>query len=436
MASESSDQDSSPSRRRTVDPFLNQLNAGIAAVLPTAEAIYRDLHRNPELSMQESRTAGVAAAALREAGFTVTEHLGGTGVVGLLANGPGPTVMLRADMDALPIRECTGLPYASDREATNARGETVPVSHACGHDLHTAWLLAAARVLADHRGAWSGTVMALFQPGEEIGEGARRMLEDGLVERFPRPDVILGQHVLPLRAGSVGYRAGQILTAGDSLRVRFFGAGGHGGFPQNAVDPIVMAASAVVRLQTIVAREVSPLVSAVVTIGEFHAGTAENIIPSEACIKLNVRNTDQATRDRVLEAIRRICVAEARASNAPRDPEFEPINDFPLTVNDADATLRVAEAFRRCFGERTGEAQPVGASEDFGRYGKAWDAPYTYWFVGGCAPEAYDRARAEGTLARLPGPHSPHWAPVLDPTLRTGIEAALAAAGAWLAPGA
>jgi len=413
--------------------FIENLASEIERALPAAEALYKDLHQHPELSRQEFRTASVVASALAEAGFQVTGQVGGTGVVGILVNGAGPTVMLRADMDALPIREATGLPYASACEAVNARGETVPVSHMCGHDLHTAWLLAAAQVLSASRGAWSGTVMALFQPAEESGEGSRAMLEDGLVERFPRPDVILGQHVLPFRAGVVGLRAGQILTAGDSLLVRFHGKGGHGGMPQNAIDPIVMAASAVVRLQGIVAREVAPLASAVVTVGEFHAGIAENIIPAEAVIKLNVRTTDPAVRTQVLAAIRRVCSAEAQASGAPRDPDFEVICDFPLTVNDAGVTERVAEAFRAQFPGQVTEAQPLGASEDFGRYGKAWDVPYTYWFVGGCDPAAYDRAKAEGTLAQLPGPHSPFWAPALDPTLRTGIETALAAAGAWLA---
>jgi amidohydrolase len=418
-----------------MDRFVNQLAAAIDAVLPMVEAVYKDLHANPELSLQEVRTARVVATCLRATGFEVADKVGGTGVVGVLRNGEGPTVMLRADMDALPIREQTGLPYASTLETVDAKGMQVPVSHACGHDMHTAWLLGAASVLASARATWKGTVIALFQPAEENGEGAQKMLDDGLVDRIPRPDVILGQHLLNYRAGMVGVRAGQILTAGDSLKVTFFGKGGHGGLPQNAVDPVVMAASAVLRLQTIVAREVSPLVSTVVTVGEFHAGIAENIIPSEAVIKLNIRNTDAATRERVLASIRRICIAEAKASNAPKDPEFEVIGSFPLTVNDTETARRIGEAFQGLLGHRLIEAQPLGASEDFSRYGTAWNVPYAYWFVGGCSPEVYDRAQAEGTLSQLPGPHSPHWAPSLDPTLRTGVEASLAAAGAWIAAG-
>jgi hippurate hydrolase len=413
--------------------FVRTLSAEIDKVLPDAEELYRDLHQHPELSHQEFRTAGVVAGRLRAAGFQVTEKIGGTGVVGVLKNGEGPTVMMRADMDALPIKEATGVPYASTCEGVNAKGDTVPVSHACGHDMHISWLLASAKVLSEAREGWRGTVVALFQPAEENGEGSQAMLDDGLTERVPKPDVILGQHLLQYRAGVVGFRAGQILTAGDSLQVRFFGKGGHGGMPQNAVDPILMAASAVLRLQGIVAREVSPQQAAVVTVGEFHAGIAENIIPAEAILKLNVRTTDPAVREHVLAAIRRICIAEAQASNAPRDPEFQELSNFPLTVNDADVTLQVAGAFRAQFGEQAIETQALGASEDFGRFGKAWNVPYTYWFVGGCSHEKYDQAKQEGTVAQLPGPHSPFWAPVLDPTLRTGIETSLAAMGTWLA---
>lgn len=413
--------------------FVHALSAEIEQVLPAAEALYKDLHQHPELSFQEARTAGVVAATLKEAGFEVAEGIGRTGVVGILRNGEGPTVMMRADMDALPIKEATGLGYASTCEGINPKGETVPVSHACGHDMHTTWLLSSAKVLSASREAWRGTVVALFQPAEETGEGSQAMLDDGLTERVPKPDVILGQHLLQYRAGVVGFRAGQILTAGDSLLVRFYGKGGHGGMPQNAIDPILMAAAAVLRLQGIVAREVAPNQSAVITVGEFHAGIAENIIPAEAVLKLNVRTTDAAVRDHVLAAIRRVCRAEAQASNAPREPEFEVINNFPLTVNDASVTQRVADIFRQQFGDQVVETPALGASEDFGRFGKAWGVPYTYWFVGGCSHETYDKAKAEGTVAQLPGPHSPFWAPVLTPTLRTGIETSLAAMGVWLA---
>jgi hippurate hydrolase len=413
--------------------FVSKFSNAIEQVLPMVEATYKDIHQHPELSLQEVRTAGIVAQQLRDAGFAVTEHVGKTGVVGLLKNGDGPIVMMRADMDALPMRENTGVPYASTATGVNKKGETVPVAHSCGHDLHISWLLGASKIMSEARQNWRGTLMAVFQPAEETAEGSKAMLDDGIMDRFPRPDVILGQHLLQYRAGTVGYKSGQILTSGDSLLVRFFGKGAHGAMPQNSIDPVVMVASAVLRLQSIVSREVAPDASVVVTIGELHAGTAENIIPDEAYIKLNVRTTDASVRDHVLEAIRRICIAEARASNAPKDPEFEVINNYPLTVNDADVTQKVSEAFREQFGERAQEVQPVGASEDFGRFGQAWNTPYMFWFVGGTAPEKYDQAMREGSYEKLPGPHSPFWAPVLHPTIETGIETLLTAAGVWLA---
>jgi amidohydrolase len=413
--------------------FVSRLFEEMKQILPAIEAIYTDLHQNPELSLQETRTAGIAAQKLREAGYQVAEKIGKTGVVGIMKNGEGPTVMLRADMDALPMQEATGVPYSSSKVAVNNKGETVPVTHSCGHDMHTSWLLGAAMVLARKHEAWRGTLMTVFQPAEETAQGSQAMLDDGLTDRFPRPDVIMGQHLLQYRAGTVGWRSGQVLTSGDSLLVRFFGKGAHGGMPQNGIDPIVMAAATVLRLQTIVAREISPQAQCVVTVGEFHAGTAENIIPAESYIKLNVRTTDETVRDQVLAAIRRICIAEARASNAPKDPEFQEINNYPLTVNDAEVTQKVADAFRGRFGDLLIEIPSQGASEDFGRFGNAWHVPYTYWFVGGCSPEKYDQVVREGTVAQLPGPHSPFWAPALHPTLQTGIETMLTAAGVWLA---
>ena len=413
--------------------FVSLLSDRIEHVLPMIEATYKDLHQNPELALQEMRTAGIVAQKLRESGFEVTEKVGKTGVVGILRNGEGPTVMLRADMDALPMKEDSGVPYASSKEGVNAKGETVPVAHSCGHDMHTSWLLGVAAVLSQAREAWHGTLMTVFQPAEETAQGSQAMIDDGLIERFPRPEVIMGQHLLQYRAGTVGYRSGQILTSGDSMLVRFFGKGAHGGMPQNGIDPIVMAAAAVLRLQTIVSRESSPQAQVVVTVGEFHGGTAENIIPAEAYIKLNVRTTDAAVREHVLAAIKRICLAESRASNAPKDPEFEEINNYPLTVNDAAVTQKVAEAFRAQFCDRLIETPSQGASEDFGRFGNAWKTPYMYWFVGGSAPEKYDQAEREGTVEQLPGPHSPFWAPTLHPTLQTGMETMLTAAGVWLA---
>lgn len=416
-------------------PLAKALDPHLDALLPELETIYKDLHRHPELSMQEVRTAKLAAEHLARHGFEVTTGIGGTGVVGLLRNGPGPTVMLRADMDALPVTEATGLPYASTVRATNDEGADVGVSHACGHDLHVTWLMGAVRVLSEHRDLWRGTLLAVFQPGEEVARGAQAMVEDGMTTRFPRPDVILGQHVMVGAAGTVGTRIGTILSAGDSLKVRLFGRGSHGSQPQTSIDPVVMAASTVLRLQTIVSREVGPLDSAVLTIGSLQAGTKENIIPEDATLKLNIRTYDEGVRDHVLAAVKRICCAECAASDAPREPEFTPLNSYPMTVNDAAATARVAKAFQAQFGERAYETAPAVASEDFSLFGRAWKTPYVFWFVGGTEPDVYAKAKAEGQINRIPGNHSSRFAPVLHPTLRTGLQAMLAAAGAWLCGG-
>lgn len=418
-----------------MDPLAKALEPHLDALLPELEAIYKDLHSHPELSMQEVRTAKLAAEHLAMCGFEVTAGVGGTGVVGLLRNGSGPTVMLRADMDALPVVEATGLPYASTVRAKNEVGVEVGVSHACGHDLHVAWLMGAARVLGEHRDLWKGTLLAVFQPGEEVGRGAKGMVDDGMTERFPRPDVILGQHVMVGTAGTVGIRSGTILSAGDSLQVQLFGRGSHGSQPQTSIDPVVMAASTVLRLQTIVSREVGPLDSAVLTIGSLQAGTKENIIPEDATLKLNIRTYDEGVRDHVLSAVKRICCAECAASNAPRDPEFTPLNSYPMTVNDAAATARVMEVFKARFGEAAYETAPAAASEDFSHFGRAWKTPYVFWFVGGTDPGVYAKAKAEGQVNRIPSNHSSRFAPVLHPTLKTGLLAMLAAAGVWLCDG-
>jgi len=412
------------------------LDAPIDALLPELEAIYQDLHCHPELSMQEFRTAGIAADYLAAYGFEVRRGVGGTGVVGVLRNGDGPTVMLRADMDALPVAEATGLPYASTVKARDEDGNEVGVSHVCGHDLHVTWLMGAARLLSAHRAAWKGTVLAVFQPGEEVGRGAQGMMNDRMAERFPKPDIILGQHVMVGEAGTVGYRSGTILSAGDSMKIRLFGRGAHGSMPQTSIDPVVMAASTVLRLQTIVSREIGPLDSAVVTVGALQAGTKENIIPDDATLKLNIRTYDEDVRERVLSAVTRICCAECAASNAPRDPEFTTLNSYPMTENDAAATARVAAAFRALFGERAYETAPASASEDFSIFGRQWGVPYVFWIVGGTDAQTYLAAKANKQINAIPANHSPMYAPTLHPTLKTGLQAMLTAASPWLCEGA
>src|SRR5690349_19139691 len=406
---------------------------GLTDLLPDLEALYKDIHAHPELSMQETTTAGLAAERLRAAGYEVTAGVGKTGVVGLLRNGDGPTVMLRADMDALPIEEATGLPYASKVKAKDRDGMTVPVGHMCGHDIHVAWLAGATTLLAQARAAWRGTLMAVFQPGEETAQGARAMIDDGLFDRFPKPAVVLGQHVMVGPAGTVAGSAGPITSAADSLQIRLFGRGAHGSMPQASIDPVVMAAATVMRLQGIVSREVAATESAVVTIGVLQAGTKENVIPDDAIIKLNVRTFDAGVRKRVLAAIERIVNAEAAASGAPRPPEITSLDHYPLNVNDKHASDRVAEAFRAHFPpDRVVHTGPAPASEDFGCFGTEWHVPSVFWFVGGTDPATYAKAKEAGRLNEIPVNHSPQFAPVIHPTLATGVQTMIVAARAWL----
>ncbi|MGH9519037.1 MAG: amidohydrolase, partial [Terriglobales bacterium] len=333
--------------------------------------------------------------------------------------------MLRADMDALPVLEATGLPYAS----------SVPsVMHACGHDMHVTWLCGAAALMAQARQSWHGTLIALFQPAEETAAGAQAMLADGLVKRLPKPDVVLGQHVMALPAGTLALRAGATTSAADSLQIRLFGRGAHGSMPEASVDPVVMAAATVLRLQTIVSREVGANEAAVVTVGALQAGTKENVIPDEAVIKLNVRTFDEGVRERVLAAITRIVNAEAAASGAPKPPEITLLDRYPLVVNDAEAARRVGAAFRSAFPPgQVRETPPTTASEDFGYLGAAWGVPALFWFVGGTDPEAYAQAERTRQLATIPVNHSPYFAPVIHPTLETGVAALMTASQAWLA---
>jgi hippurate hydrolase len=341
--------------------------------------------------------------------------------------------MLRADMDALPVEEATGLPYASRVTTTDSAGKTVPVMHACGHDMHVTWLIGAATLFAKARDAWKGTLVPVFQPAEEIGAGAQAMIDDGLFERFPKPDVVLGQHVMVGSAGVLSSRAGVVTSAGDSLQIRMFGRGAHGSMPEASIDPVVMAAATVLRLQTIVSREVAANEAAVVTIGMLQAGTKENVIPDEAVIKLNVRTFDEGVRKRVLAAIERIVYAEAAASGAPKKPEISPLDRYSPVTNNPAATNRVGEAFRQHFrADRVQETKPTTASEDFGCFGAEWGVPSVFWFVGGTDPDVYAKAEKDGKVGDIPTNHNPRFAPVIHPTLETGVDALVVAAQAWL----
>ncbi|MFF5767737.1 amidohydrolase [Streptomyces tanashiensis] len=417
---------------------LTRLLASLPDRLPGLRAVYEDLHAHPELSFQEFRTAGIVADRLRQQGWDVTQGVGGTGVVGVLANGEGPVVLLRADMDGLPVQERTGLPYASRATAVDGDGDEVPVMHACGHDMHVTCLLGATAQLAGARGEWRGTVVAVFQPAEEVG-GAPAMIEDGFLERFPRADICLGQHVAPAPAGFVGTRPGPVMAASDSLRVRLFGRGGHGSTPESTIDPVVMAAAVVMRLQTIVSRETGAAQTAVVTVGSLHAGTKENIIPDSADLRINIRSTAPAVRERVLTAVQRIVRAEAAASGAPKEPEITGLNSFSVTVNDERATGTVMTAIAEALGQERVFTLPqtLTGSEDFGVFGTALGVPSVFWHFGGADPALFrdidpEVLLTDGLPETVPANHSPHFAPVPDPTIGIGVTTLLAAAAPWL----
>ncbi|GAA0443877.1 amidohydrolase [Streptomyces olivaceiscleroticus] len=395
--------------------------APLDARMADLEALYEDLHRNPELSFQETRTAAEVARRLKADGFDVLTGIGRTGVVGVLRNGDGPTVLLRADMDALPVTEQTGLPYASTHEG---------VMHACGHDVHVTCLIGAAGLLATGRDHWSGTLVALFQPAEEDGGGAQKMIDDGLYEKVPVPDVVYAQHVAPLGAGLIAYHDGACMAAADSLRITFHGTGGHGSRPETTVDPILMAASFVQRVQSVVARETASREQVVVTVGSFHAGDAPNVIPDHATVQLSIRTFDEEVRARVLAAVDRIARAEAAASGAARAPETETIADFPVTRNDSDTLREVNASFAGLFGEQAlFPYDPASGSEDAGLLATAAEAPLYYWWLGGWDPAAFRKALEAGRISQdIPSNHSARFAPVQQPTLTMGTRALVAAA--------
>jgi hippurate hydrolase len=398
------------------------------------EDLYRDIHQHPELSHSENQTAHKVADRLDRAGFDVHQGIGGTGVVGMLGNGDGPTVLLRADMDALPVKEATGLDYASTVTATDGSGNNVPVAHACGHDMHITCLLGAATLLVQGTDQWNGTVIALFQPAEEASDGAQAMVDDGLADVIPTPDVALGQHVLVAPAGQLGTRSGPVFATADSMRITVYGRGGHGAMPQTTVDPVVLAASIVLRLQTVVSREVAPGETAVLTVGSIQAGSASNVIPDNAVLQLNLRCYSDQTRDSMVDSIRRIVKAECQASESPQDPDFEMFNHYPLTDNDSSVTDRVAGAFADMFGDQAQQLSQQTASEDFSDIPTALNAPYTYWGLGGIDRDTYQRAAAAGRVSSdIPANHSPKFAPVIQPTLDAGTQALVTAALAWLA---
>jgi len=410
----------------------DDLRETIVADMPGLMAIYRDLHEHPELSFQEVRSAKIMADAARAAGFTVTEGVGRTGVVSVLSNGAGPTVMIRADMDALPVIEQTGLPFASKVRAQAAGGET-GVMHACGHDTHmTAWI-ETARLLAARKSDWRGTLVMIAQPAEETGQGAKAMLDDGLFTRFPKPDYALAFHdMAAVPAGKITYASGPAMANVDSVDIEVKGVGGHGAAPHTTKDPVVLASAIVMRLQTLVSRENDPLQPAVVTVGSFHAGSKYNIISDSAKLQLTVRSFTDEQRERLLSGIKRVVAGEAMASGIPVD--LAPVIAFgegftPALINEPAFAAEVVGPLTERFGaERVTLAPPIMPGEDFSRYRRADPATiqsFLFW-VGGERPETIAKAKVEGTTP--PSLHSPFWAPDAEKVIGTAAEALTSAA--------
>lgn len=409
-----------PGGRATAD----ELRPSIQADMPVLLDLYRHLHRHPELSNREVKTAALLATRMRDLGFTVTEGVGGTGVVALLENGPGPVIMLRADMDGLPVTEATGLPYASAEEG---------VMHACGHDIHMTSWIGAARRLAAIKDQWSGTLMMIAQPAEEVGGGARAMIEDGLFTHFPQPMAAIALHdAADMPAGIIGYAPGYTFANVDSVDIVVKGVGGHGAYPQNTKDPVVLAARIVTALQTIVSREVAPQDAAVVTVGHIFGGTKRNVIPDEVTLELTVRSYSEEMRRKLLDSIARIAKGEAIAAGMPEDrmPVVTAAETYtPAAFNTEPLTGRIVTLFEQRFGQdRVWQKPPTMGGEDFGRYrtgGPEEIQSLIFWL--GAVPQAkWDAAHGDATA--LPSLHSPYWAPDPEPTISMGVEALTAAA--------
>lgn len=395
------------------------------AVYPEVYKLYVDLHEHPELSGHEVQTATKLAAGLRDLGYEVTEHVGGTGIVGVLRNGSGPTIMLRTELDALPVEEKTGLPYASKVHTKDDSGRDVPVMHACGHDVHMAAFIGAATVMAHSKETWHGTLVLVGQPSEEAASGAKRMLDEGFLTRFPKPDAGVALHVgNELPAGKVGGGPGYRFSSADSIRVTIYGKGGHGAAPNATIDPIVIAARAILSLQTIVSREVKPGEAAVVTVGYIHAGTKNNIIPDQAEMGLTVRSFKPEIRKQLLAAITRITNAEAEAAGAPKPPKIELYESADALYNEPALARRLMPVLESALGkDRVVEANPVMASEDYSYFIEA-GIPSFYFELGGADPAKFEEAKAPGVP--LPSNHSPLFAPDAEPALRSAVASEVA----------
>lgn len=397
------------------------LSTEVNAVYPQVQTLYVDLHEHPELSGHEVNTSATIAAKLRALGYEVTEHVGGTGVVAVLRNGSGPTVMLRTELDALPVAEKTGLTYASKVTTKNDAGLTVPVMHACGHDIHMAALVGTAEIMAKTKDQWHGTLMLIAQPAEETVGGAEGMIAAGLFTRFPKPDVGVALHTTnTLPAGKVGFTPEYAASNADTVNITIYGKGGHGASPESTVDPIVIAARLVLTLQTIVSREIKPGNPAVITVGYIQGGTKNNIIPDEVHLGLTVRSYTPEVRKHLLAAIERVTKAEAQAADAPKAPLVQVAESTDALYNDPKLAERLSQALTQALGAaRVEKEPPIMASEDYSYFVEA-GVPSFYFWLGVADPEKFKEAKASGI--QLPSNHSPFFAPDMEPSLKTAIE--------------
>ncbi len=401
---------------------LSDIKNIIQSYQPWLEKTYKWLHANPELSMQETGTVQLIEKYLTDFGYE-TQKIGG-GIVGIIKNYQGPTVLYRADIDGLPVKENSDVEYASKKEMKDSSGQIVPVMHACGHDFHISAGLASAKFFSENKDKWSGTYIALFQPGEETAEGAISMVQDDLALKIPKPNIVLGQHVLsePVLSGQVGTHAGPILSTATSIKITIHGKGSHGSMPHKSIDPVVIASSIVLKLQTLVSREIDPLKMAVLTVGSIQAGTKSNIIPDNATLLVNIRAYDNQVRTHLIDGIKRIVKAECIASSCQIEPEFSLYDSYPLTNNDLQATEKITLAFKEYFGAKNViDCGQVPASEDFSNIPDCFNAPYSYWTFGGFFKDD----------TKYPN-HNPAFAPRINPTIQTGASAAIIASMCWL----
>lgn len=407
--------------------MAQSLEKFINTIYPTLDALYKELHQNPELSLQEKETSLRMAQELRALGYEVTEGIGGYGVVGVLRNGAGPTLLIRTDMDALPMEEKTGLPYASTKKGIGNDGKETFITHSCGHDIHMSVFIGTAKTMMEYRGSWRGTLLMVAQPAEENGMGAWNMMNDGLYERFPHPDFAIALHDDPfLPAGKIGYKTGALMAGVDMMNVTVYGEGAHGAAPHTGIDPIVLSAQMIQAYQTIVSRRIAPTDPAVVTVGSIHGGTIHNIIPDKVEMQLTLRSYSPSVREEMISSVKRISENIARSAGLSDDkmPTYwirEP--HTPALINDVDLTNQMVQVFQTNLGEENVvevQAQMIG--EDFSRYGLAErKIPISMFYLGANDPAFLEKAIKEGL--EIPGLHSPYFAPIPEPTIKTGVKA-------------